>query len=158
MVRTATKVILVAMMLWAELFDKSAVAFEDTPDNKTAWLNLTCISLKQGNSINNAQFCLHQNGTISFKIQGEQLKIIKGSYNRQSIQFSAQIEFLLKREKTYRYVITLRGISILNGYVGFASLKEYIRNNTFSQEIPFLFIASEGREEMPNKKFPFFMQ
>ena len=142
-------------LLCAALITTTGLAEGTDNKNRQAWFDLVFIGLKQGASIRNARFFLHDKGTLSFEIKNENITGTKGAYRCEGIRLSATIEFSIKRRKVYRYVLALDGIKLIDIYAGIAKLQEHIEGNVITQELPFVFVAhpEESSSEKGRKRF-----
>ena len=133
-----------------------------SPDNETKKCGENCyrvtfFSLKQRHSIGDSRFLLHDNGVFEFDIEKEELLDSKGTYSIDGVTFEATAEFTIKKRRLYHYAFSFKGIAIFDTFAaGTARLKEYIKENKLTQEVPFLFFASRKTENSNRKFSPFF--
>jgi hypothetical protein len=132
-----------------ELFAESVQNIE----TKNSLYQIKFYSLKNNNSIGAAQFKLNEDGSLIINIEGEELSDFKGKYNIKSMLFKATAEFTIKRKINYHYALSFNGIAVFDTYLaGTAKLIEYIEGNKPTQELQFLFIASNKSESEANNR------
>jgi hypothetical protein len=84
---------------------------------------------------------LHADSSLDFSIEGETLINTAGTWSAQTNRFSASVNFMIDKQKSFHYRLELDGYLLWGLHAGRARLREYDSNERQTQEIGFLFYA-----------------
>ncbi|KPJ58226.1 MAG: hypothetical protein AMJ42_03670 [Deltaproteobacteria bacterium DG_8] len=119
------------------------------------------LSLKKGHKIASSYFDFKQQHKFEINIPGEEFLKTKGNYTKNSLQFKANWEGnIIKQRKRYCYTFNIMGISLLDTYIaGIIRLNESIKETHQDQKVTFLFIGTLKEDNSSESKkrglFPF---
>jgi len=152
-----TAVLLTFLVCAGVLYAGQHTGVKETASGPKPGYEVRFFCLKPRHAIGRSRLELHDNGTVAFAIENEDLVDTQGTYSLRGPAFEAREEFRIKNRDTFRYAFHFTGIKLFDAYIaGVARLKEYRVPDRLIQVIPFVFVATtKNKAEQKKKSLPF---